>query len=144
MARPVLSDNEILAQLPAARRRARTARAIARQAIYDRRSRRLQVTLASGAILLVPVDLVASLRKASDAALAGVRIGVAGVGLRWDALDEDLSIAGLARLALGRHVLLSAAGAAGGVVRTAAKARAARTNGLKGGRPRRNAQRGRA
>jgi hypothetical protein len=137
MARPTLSDRAILAQVPPARQRARASQAVATQARYDRAHRRLHVTLASGATLLVPVALIASLRQASDADLARVRIGAAGVGLRWDELDEDLSIAGLARVALGRHVLLSASGAAGGAARTAAKVRAARANGRKGGRPRR-------
>jgi hypothetical protein len=91
--------------------------------------------LSNGATLLVPVDLIASLRHASDAELADVRVGPAGLGLQWKRLDEDLSIAGLARVVLGREVLLSASGAAGGAARSAAKSRAARANGRKGGRP---------
>jgi len=98
--------------------------------------RRIQVTLTNGALLSVPVDLIASLRQAEDKDLAGVSVGVAGVGVRWEGLDEDLSIAGLARMALGGRILLQASGAAGGSVRTAAKAVAARRNGKKGGRPR--------
>lgn len=136
MARRMIADDDILAQLPAARRRAHASHPVASKARYERAHRRLHVTLTNGATLLVPIDLIASLRQASDLDLSEVSVGVAGVGLRWERLDEDLSISGLARVALGRQVLLQASGAAGGAARTVAKARASRANGLKGGRPR--------
>jgi hypothetical protein len=136
MAKRTVRDAEILAQIPAARRRARVSHPLAAMARYQRTHRRVQVTLTNGATLVVPIDLIASLRTATDAALADVAVGIGGVGLRWERLDEDLSIAGLARIALGRQVLLSASGAAGGASRTAAKVEASRANGLKGGRPR--------
>jgi hypothetical protein len=100
------------------------------------------VTLTNGVVLTVPADLIASLRHAADHDLGAVRVGVAGLSLRWEPLDEDLSIAGLAAVAMGRRLLLRASGAAGGSARTAAKARAARENGKKGGRPRRSSARG--
>lgn len=136
MARRMIRDEDILAQIPAARRRAQAAHPIAASARFDRAHRRLHVTLTNGASLMVPIALIASLRRASDLDLAEVSVGVAGVGLRWERLDEDLSVSGLARVALGRRVLLRASGAAGGVSRTAAKVKASRVNGLKGGRPR--------
>lgn len=136
MARRMVSDNEILEQIPAARRRAQHTHPAAVKARYDQPTRRLHVTLTNGATLVVPIDLIASLRRAADQELAAVTVGVAGVGLRWEDLDEDLSIGGLARVALGRQVLLRASGAAGGASRTAAKVQASRLNGLKGGRPR--------
>lgn len=136
MARRMVSDGEILDQIPAAWRRAEQAHPAAVTARYDRPTRRLHVTLTNGTTLVVPIDLISSLRQATDPELAAVKVGVAGVGLRWDDLDEDLSIEGLARVALGRRVLLRASGAAGGASRTAAKVQAARLNGLKGGRPR--------
>jgi hypothetical protein len=136
MTRPIVRDEEILAQIPAARRRARVSRPLAAKVRYQRTHRCVHVTLTNGATLVVPIDLIASLRRATDAELADVGVGIGGVGLRWERLDEDLSIAGLARIALGRQVLLSASGAAGGASRTAAKVEASRANGLKGGRPR--------
>lgn len=136
MARRMIRDEDILAQVPAARRRAQAAHPIAAKVRFERAHRRLHVTLTNGASLIVPIDLIASLRRASDLDLAEVSVGVAGVGLRWERLDEDLSISGLARVALGRQVLLRASGAAGGDSRTAAKVQASRVNGLKGGRPR--------
>lgn len=136
MVRSTVSDADVLAQIPAARRRARASRALAIHAWYQSVSRQLHVILANGVEIVVPVDLIASLRRVSDVDLAGVRIGPAGVGLRWERLDQDLSVAGLAQIAVGRQTLLSASGAAGGAARTAAKARASRINGQKGGRPR--------
>lgn len=136
MARRAVNDSEIFDQIPAARRRSRTGHPVATKVRYDRLRRSLHVTLSNGTMLVVPINLIASLRRATDRDLAGVAVGVAGVGLRWEELDEDLSIEGLARVALGHRVLLRASGAAGGASKTAAKAKASRLNGKKGGRPR--------
>ncbi len=136
MAEHVIHDKDILAQIPAARRRARATHPVVAEARYDRAHRRLHVTLTNGAVLLVPIDLVASLRRATDRDLAEVSVGVAGVGVRWERLDEDLSLSGLARVVLGKQILLRASGAAGGSSRSTAKVEASRANGRKGGRPR--------
>ena len=133
-----VSDKAILAQLPAARRRARLAQALEPHAAvvrYHLAGRVLQVTLANRAGMIVPVDLIPALDGASDQDLDEVTIGPAGVGLRWDRLDVDLTVAGLATLAIGIRTLRRAAGAAGGAVRSAAKRKSSRLNGLKGGRP---------
>lgn len=139
MGKPTISDREILGQIPAARRRAQRAlrtQPHAARVRYDRIHRTIQLTLTNGVALVVPVQLVEALHHATDRDLAEVAVGAAGVGLRWDRLDVDLSVAGLAQAALGRHTLLRAAGAAGGAARTPAKVRASRLNGRKGGRPR--------
>src|ERR1019366_8789639 len=81
MARRMVSDSEIFDQIPAARRRAQHADPAAVKARYDRPNRRLHVTLTNGTTLVVPIDLIASLRRAADQDLAAVTIGVAGVGL---------------------------------------------------------------
>jgi len=134
------SDATVRAQIPAARARARRLRTTiphARTAYYDREHRRIVVVLTNHASLVIPVELVPPLRKASDQDLSDIGVGPAGVGLRWERLDADLTVASLARLALGSSVLMRAAGAVGGAARTAAKVDAARRNGLRGGRPRR-------
>ena len=139
MAKHGVTDAEILAQVPAAEARARRSLRTmphAAAARYDRQKRILRVDLTNGTSFSLPVSLVPELSKASDAALAEVEVGAAGVGLHWERLDVDLSVAGLARLVLGTHTLLQAAGAAGGRSRSSAKAEAARVNGQKGGRPR--------
>lgn len=141
MAKRAISDAEILAQIPAARRRAALAQRTQPHAAavrYDPARRAVRVALTNGALLTIPVALLPALHGASDRDLREVRAGPAGVGLRWERLDMDLSVAGLAEAALGRTTLLRAAGAAGGAVRSPRKARAARLNGLKGGRPARS------
>ncbi len=139
MGRPTLTDSAILALVPRARGRAR--RALDREphaaaVRYHRAGRRLLVHLTNGAALIIPIQLVRSLRDARDEDLGDVSVGPAGLGLHWERLDEDLSIAGLATVAFGSPTLVRAWGAAGGGARTAAKALAARRNGRKGGRPR--------
>lgn len=137
-----LTDSKILAQVPAARQRAKHANPTsphAKQARFDRTHRVVHIVLTNGAAFTVPVDLVSALHAASDKELANIRVGPGGLGLRWEGLDADLSVAHLATVALGADVLLRAAGAAGGSARTAAKSRASRLNGLKGGRPRKRA-----
>lgn len=135
---PAVPDEEILAQIPAARARARRAQATEPHAVrarYDRRQRAVHVALTNGSSFTVPVRIVPELASASDADLAEVEVGPAGVGLHWARLDADLSVAGLAAVVLGRGTLLRAAGAAGGAAKSRAKAEAARRNGARGGRP---------
>lgn len=138
MARARLTDREVLAQIPAAEARARRAHALEPHAIaahYDRRTRTLRVTLTNGGGFTIPVALIAELRRLTDQDIATVRVGAAGVALRWARLDIDLSVAGLARTLFGAAALMRVAGAAGGSVRSTSKAAAARRNGRKGGRP---------
>lgn len=139
MIRRSLTDAEIRTQIPAARRRAeRLLRTTphAEGARYDRRSRQLHIHLTNGAGLVVPIALIPGLRTAADKDLSEVEVGPLGIDLHWERLDADITVASLARLILGSQGLLRAAGSAGGSVRTTAKARAARLNGRKGGRPR--------
>lgn len=135
MSRP-LTEAEILAQIPAARARAQRAaldEPHAAAARYDAATQRLVVSLTNGADFTVPVGHVAELAGASEADVAAVEVGPAGLALHWPALDADLSVAGLARVVFGLHVA-RAAGALGGAVRSEAKAAAARENGRRGGR----------
>lgn len=140
MAWPTLTNRQILAQYREAGRRAELALRTephARAAHYIPRRRMLHIDLINGSAFEVPVDKLEVLRDGKDRDLAEVEVSPAGLGLHWERLDADYSVAFLAELALGRKTLLRAAGAAGGSVRSPAKARAARINGRKGGRPRR-------
>jgi hypothetical protein len=139
MAKRQPTDSEILAQIPAAIARARRAERTEPHAStvrYDRRTRTLHVSLTNGSAFSVPVVNIPPLQSASDDDLARVDVGPAGVGLRWEALDVDVSVAGLAQVVFGARSLQRAAGSVAGSARTEAKASAARRNGLKGGRPR--------
>lgn len=139
MAKHEVSDARVLAQIPAARRRAERLRQRVPHATrvwFVRAAGQIILELTNGSSLGVPVALIPGVKDASDRALADVQVLPGGIGIRWPALDADVSVVALARLALGAGVLLRAAGAAGGSARSAAKARAARLNGKRGGRPR--------
>jgi hypothetical protein len=75
---------------------------------------------------------IAGLERASTAQLSAVRISPSGDGLHWDKLDVHVSLTGLMADALN---LREWAPRLMGQLRSRAKARAARRNGLKGGRP---------
>jgi hypothetical protein len=55
----------------------------------------LWVDLTDGRTIGVPLAWFPRLLSASPEQRAAIRIGPAGLGLHWEALDEDISIAGL-------------------------------------------------
>ena len=57
--------------------------------------RTVWVELADGRLVGFPADKYRRLRDAEDAALTKVRVEARGRALRWDDLDEDLSIEGV-------------------------------------------------
>lgn len=142
MASRRLSEAEILARIPAARARERRERREGRRAStarYNPATRRIELELTNGVLFAFPVEAIPGLARATPDELADVRLDAAGGGLIWDAIDVDLSVPGLILSAVEpgerrRHL----AGIAGRA-RSPAKARAARTNGRKGGRPRKQA-----
>jgi hypothetical protein len=139
MARAALTDREVLAQAKTARLRAERSRRTSPQAQavrFDQAGRAVCIELTNGAVVTLPASLVPGLEGASERDLREVVVGPAGVGLHWERLDLDLSVANLVQVCFGAPLLLRAAGSAGGSARSPAKARAARLNGKKGGRPR--------
>lgn len=60
---------------------------------------KLAVLLDDSRVLFVPLAAFPRLERASEADILAVRITGGGHGLRWDSLDEDLSISGLAKAA---------------------------------------------
>jgi len=140
MAGRKLSDAEILAQIPAARRREQRDRRRGLRAVsvdFDSRERRVRLELTNGYAFAFPVAAIRALRSASAADLASVHLDPSGALVQWDSLDVDLSVPGLLFDAVGaterrRHLAKLA-----GSVTSEAKAEAARRNGAKGGRPKR-------
>lgn len=107
----------------------------AASARYDRRRGRMVVALTNGCSFTFPARLAQGLEQASDEQIAAFEILGAGYGLHWESLDVDLSIPGLLAGLFGtRSYMARRAGQA----RSPAKAAAARTNGAKGGRPRKS------
>ena len=93
------TDDEILAQVPAARER--SARAVeaeprAESARYDERSGWTILGLANGCIFAFPPD-VDEVRDLSPEERARVRVLPGGRGLAWEGTDAALSVAALIR-----------------------------------------------
>jgi hypothetical protein len=119
----------------AAARRAGSPTAVA--ARYDRRLGRVVVSLSTGLdVAFVPHD-AQGLEKAKPADLSVIEISPSGLGLHFPKLDADLYLPPLLEGFLGSKRWMAARlGRHGGRARTAAKAKAARSNGRLGGRPR--------
>ena len=67
--------------------------ALARAVIFDDVA--MHVTLTDGRVLTVPLSWFPALRDATPEQRVLCQIGGGGIGLHWDDLDEDISIAGL-------------------------------------------------
>jgi hypothetical protein len=131
-------DSEFLHQNEAAVREAREADRIEPRAAdvrYDAERGLIMVELRSGFAFGFSPDRLSGLESAAAAELNEVRISPSGDGLHWDKLGIDASLSGLITEALN---LKEWAPRIMGQTRSEAKARAARLNGMKGGRPRRS------
>lgn len=103
---------------------------------YDKRNSRIIVDLTNGCTFAFPPRVAQGLETATDEDLAAVEILGAGYGLHWETLDVDLSIPGLLAGLFGTKAYMARRA---GQTKSPAKAAAARENGRKGGRPRKQA-----
>ena len=130
-----LTDAEIEAALERGRIAQQTEPRAA-SARYDRKSGRIIVELTSGCTFAFPPRMAQGLETATDDELATVEILGAGYGLHWEALDADLSVPSLLAGLFGTKAYMARRA---GQATSPAKAAAARANGAKGGRPRKQA-----
>jgi hypothetical protein len=96
------------------------------------------VTFATGVQIAIPRRLLEGLQDATATQLADVEISGPGTGLHWPSLDIDHYIPGVLDGVFGTRRWMAEIGRKGGGARSRAKARAARANGAKGGRPAKN------
>jgi len=61
-------------------------------------SEMLQVYLSDGRIISVPIEWFPKLRDASEKERNNWRLIGGGIGIHWEDIDEDLSVAGLLQL----------------------------------------------
>jgi len=130
-----LTDSEIHAAIE----RGRIAQQIeprANAVRYDKRDSRIIVDLTNGCTFSFPPRVAQGLETATDEDLAAVEILGAGYGLHWKTLDVDLCIPGLLAGLFGTKAYMAQRA---GRTKSPAKAAAARENGRKGGRPRKQA-----
>jgi|SRR5882672_1508348 len=108
----------------------------AAKAYFDIRKARLVVELTNGVILMFPTKLLQGLKGATAAQLTKVQLTPLGTGLRWELLDADLSVAGLAAGIFGSKSWMSELARHAGSRTSERKAASSRENGKRGGRPR--------
>jgi uncharacterized protein DUF2442 len=87
-------------------------------------------------LMLIPRFIVPGLERALASNLEPVVISPAGDALSWPSLDVDIYVRGLVERAFGTRLFAASTGRRGGRRRSKAKATATKTNGAKGGRPR--------
>lgn len=134
-----LSDDEVLKQIAAGRAQARKAVATEPRALrarYDRERELVEIELTNGFFFSFPAQADPGLAGATADQLSEVEVSPSGLGLHWEKLDADLSLPALLQRMFGRSVWMGEMGREGGRARSQEKTQAARTNGLKGGRPR--------
>ena len=112
----------------------------AASARYDPETGRVVVELVNGCTHIFPAELAQELHGADDEALAGVVVDGVGFNLHWPALDADLYVPALVAGVFGTRDWMAREWARlAGSATSPAKAAASRTNGAKGGRPRKQA-----
>jgi hypothetical protein len=108
---------------------------VARAVRYDSRRGLIVITLEGGCEFSFPTVLAEGLADAPRLKLAKIKISSNGLGLYWPLLDADLYLPALIEGAFGSHRWMQQIGKLGGSSRSAAKAKASRVNGKRGGRP---------
>lgn len=108
----------------------------AERVYFDPESGRIMVELRNGCLFAFPPELGEGLAGGTPEQWAEVEVTPSGSGLHWKSLDADLSIPRLLAGVFGSARWMSELGRQGGRITSEAKARAARDNGRKGGRPR--------
>jgi hypothetical protein len=102
---------------------------------YNSERQLIEIRLKNGAIFSFPPHLAQGLNKASPRELEDIWLGADGLSVHWDSLDADFSIPSLIQGIFGTKAWMTELGRKGGKRSSVAKQQAARTNGKKGGRP---------
>jgi hypothetical protein len=108
------------------------------EAQYDATRDAIDLRFRSGGSMTIPRQIVPGLEGVPASTLEGINVSPAGDALFWPSLDVDVYVPGLVERAFGSRLFARATGQRGGRRLSKAKAAAARTNGAKGGRPRKH------
>lgn len=96
----------------------------------------LILRLSDGSRRLIPREDIEGLQTATRTQIAKIELVGNGHGLHWPELDLDLYVPALLKNIYGSRSWMAQIGRRGGAAKTPAKRKAARANGIKGGRPR--------
>ena len=111
----------------------------ATSARYDRRLGRVVIRLSTNLDVAFSPQDAEGLEDATPSQLNAIEISPSGFGIHFPKLDADLYLPALLEGVLGsRKWMASCLGARGGQSKSAAKTAAAKRNGRRGGRPRKN------
>jgi hypothetical protein len=103
---------------------------------YEAKEDLVSLYFADGIRISIPRKQLQGLERANQTQLSNIEIVGHGTGLHWPLLDVDHYVLGLLGHRLGTKRWMNEIGRRGGSVKSATKTKAARRNGLKGGRPR--------
>jgi hypothetical protein len=107
---------------------------------FDRTTGQVVIELVNGCTYAFPAQLAQDLHGAGHDALAHIEVDGAGFNLHWPKLDADLYVPALVSGIFGtREWMAREFARMAGQSKSPAKAAAARANGAKGGRPRKQA-----
>ncbi|HXG57356.1 MAG TPA: DUF2442 domain-containing protein [Vicinamibacterales bacterium] len=103
---------------------------------YVQRRDAIELEFAGGGIMTIPRQAISEVAHAPIPTLNAITISPAGDAISWRALDVDIYVPGLVERVFGSRMFAASSGGRGGRRTSKAKAAAARANGAKGGRPR--------
>lgn len=106
------------------------------KAWFEIRSTKVFIELKNGIVIGFPHKLLQGLELATLEQIAEVEVTPSGYGLHWESLDVDLGVPQLVAGIFGTKAWMGELGRLGGQTKSAAKKKAARENGKRGGRPR--------
>ena len=109
---------------------------VATRYVFDPKERLISIRATDGSRIDFPVWKIKELQTASNSEIKKGYITKAGDAIHWDNLDAHYTVAGLAANIFGTKEWMRELGRQGGQKTSIAKATAARTNGQRGGRPR--------
>lgn len=138
-----ISDEALQAQIEAARERARKADETEPRAVgarYDDALERVEIELSNGCFFAFPARFIKELTHATREQREAVIVSEFGNALFWDELDAQYGVPGLVAGVFGSKAWMREIGKRGGQRSSDAKSRAARLNGRKGGRPRKQTE----
>ena len=68
---------------------------------------KIYITLTSGDVLAIPRDYTPALKMATDEALKKYRLIADGIGVHFEEIDEDISLAGIIRYKTTHELMAS-------------------------------------